>query len=330
VILHPGVLALLVASGAITGLLLYAAWHGADIVRRWDLSSGSERQLALERRTYLLSTLLGWVLAFELVSIFLYVYTADSLAPLFTGAMCAAGSLKASAHGYTVLVLKIAGFVLAGLWLVVNHADQQGTDYPLVRGKYAALLALTPMLVAEAVLQADYFLSLRPEVITSCCGSLFGSRGVGVGSDLAALPPRHVAVAFLAAVAGAIAAAAAFRRWAWAGWALAGLAAAALPLSLAAVISWLSPYVYELPTHHCPFCMLQAEYGWIGYPLYGALLGGALSGMGVGVLMPFRGVPSLAVAVPRIQRRLAGASAALFAAALLLVAWTVQSSQLRM
>jgi hypothetical protein len=76
--------------------------------------------------------------------------------------------------------------------------------------------------------------------------------------------------------------------------------------------------------------MLQAEYGWIGYPLYAALIGGALSGMGVGVLMPFRGVPSLAVAVPRFQRRLAGASAALLAAALLLVAWAVQSSQLRM
>jgi hypothetical protein len=27
-------------------------------------------------------------------------------------------------------------------------------------------------------------------------------------------------------------------------------------------------YIYELPTHHCPFCMLQKEYNYIGYIIY--------------------------------------------------------------
>jgi hypothetical protein len=243
--------------------------------------------------------------------------------------MCAAGSLQASPNGYPVLGLKLVGFVLAGLWLVVNHADQQGEDYPLVRGKYVALVALAPVLLAEAVLQAGYFLSLRPEVITSCCGSLFGSRGSGVGSDLASLPPRVAAAGLAATAGGSVAAALAFRRWPAAGWALAALSAAALPASLAAVISWLSPYVYELPTHHCPFCLLQGEYLGVGYAIYGALLGGSLAGMGVGVLMPARRVPSLAAAVPRIQRRLAAAAAGLLGALLLLAAWIVLSSELR-
>jgi len=329
VILHPGVLALLVASVATSGLLLYAAWHGLAIARAWDLASGSAHQLDLERRTYLVSTILGWVLAFELVSLFLYVYTADAIAPLFTGAMCAAGSLRAAPGGYTVLLLKLGGFVLAGLWLVLNHADQQGQDYPLVRTKYVALLAITPPLLLEAWLQARFFTSLRPNVITSCCGSLFGRTGEGLGSDLAALPPRAAAVALLAVVGGAVATGLASFRWWRAGWALAALAAAALPVALAAVVSWVSPHVYELPTHHCPFCLLQREYHWIGYPLYAALLGGAVAGMGVGILAPFRKVRSLSAAVPALQRRLAGVAAALLGALLLLVAWLVLSSGLR-
>jgi hypothetical protein len=62
-----------------------------------------------------------------------------------------------------------------------------------------------------------------------------------------------------------------------------------LTVGLAAVVSWLSPYVYELPTHHCPFCLLQREYRWVGYLLCGALLGGGLTGAGVGEPPRIRG-----------------------------------------
>jgi hypothetical protein len=70
------------------------------------------------------------------------------------------------------------------------------------------------------------------------------------------------------------------------------------------ILSFFSLYIYELPTHHCPFCILQGEYGYVGYPLYVALLGGGVTGMGVGLLMPFRDVESLSGALSSIQRRL--------------------------
>jgi len=328
VILHPGALALLVASAATSGLLLYAAGHGLAILRHWDLASGSERQLQLERRTYLVSTLLGWVMAFELVSLFLYVFTADALAPLFRGAMCAAGSLRAAPGGYQVLVLKLLGAVLAGLWLILDHADRQGHDYPLLRPKYGALLVVAPLLLAEGWLLVRWLTALRPQVITSCCGSLFGRSGEGLGSDLAGLPPRLAAAAFLAAAAAVLVAALAFWRSGRGAVALALSSALLLPAGLAAVIAWLSPYVYELPTHHCPFCLLQPEYHGIGYPLYGALLGAALAGMGAGLLAPFRRIPSLARAVPALQRRLAGVALGLGGLLLLVVAFAVLTSNL--
>lgn len=328
-ILHPGALALVVASLATAGLLLYAAGHALAILRHWDLSSGSELQLRLERRTYLVSTLVGWVMAFELVSLFLYVFTADALAPLFRGAMCAAGSLRAAPGGYEVLVLKLGGAVLAGLWLLLDHADRQGYDYPLLRPKYGALLAVTPLLLAEAWLQLRFLTALRPQVITSCCGSLFGKSGSGLGSDLAGLDPRTAAAAFLAAAGAALLAALALRRTGRGALPLALASALLLPAGLAAAIAWVSPYVYELPTHHCPFCLLQREYLGIGYPLYGALLGASVAGMGAGLLAPFRRIPSLAQAVPALQRRLAGTAAGMGAALLAIVAWAVLGSNLK-
>jgi hypothetical protein len=329
VILHPSVLALLSSALLVGVLLVYSAWWAARILRHWDLSSGSELQLALERRTHLVSTLLGYVLVFGLAALFLFVFTADSLAPLFTGAMCAAGSLHASRFGYPVLLLQVAGFALAAIWLVVNRADSLGRDYPLVRFKYGFLLALIPLLLLEMVLRAAYFLDLKPEVITSCCGSLFGAGGKGFGSDLAGISPTLAGGAFLAILIAAIGAGLAFRFTGRGGWVLGVLAAMLLPVGLTAVVSWLSPYVYELPSHHCPFCLLQREYHWVGYPLYGALLAGSLGGASVGVLMPFRSIPSLAGPLPAFQRRLATWSVVLLSILAILVAGIVAGSHLR-
>ena len=92
------------------------------------------------------------------------------------------------------------------------------------------------------------------------------------------------------------------------------------------MISFISPYIYEMPTHHCPFDVLQRGYGYVGYPLYGLLGGGILAGLGVGVLVPFRSVGSLVVVVPRMQRRLAvGALVLLLAFALIVTARVVTS-----
>jgi hypothetical protein len=49
---------------------------------------------------------------------------------------------------------------------------------------------------------------------------------------------------------------------------------------------------------------LQREYGYAGYALYITLLAGAISGLGVGAIMPFRGIQSLSKTVPEIQGKL--------------------------
>lgn len=327
--LHPGVLALTVSSAATAGVLLYASRWAAELLLRWDLRSGSARQLELERRTYLVSTLVGVAVTFEAASILLYVYVHDALAPLFTGAMCAAGTLEASPDGYRVLLLKLAAAVAAGLWLALQRADAKGWDYPLLRPKYALLLLLTPLSVAAAVLQARHFAALRPEVITSCCGSLFSAGGPGLAGSLGGLPPGPAGWASFGLSGAAAAAGLGLARTGRGAPALGLLAALALPAGVAATISLVSPYVYELPTHRCPFCLLQREYGHVGYALYGALLGGAVAGMAAGVLGLARDRPSIAEAVVAMQRRLGLAAAAGFGLAVALAGGAIALSGLR-
>lgn len=188
-ILHPAIVALLLSSCLVTFVVLYAAFFGARIIRNWDITSGSEGQLALERMTYLISTLLACAFVFQIASLFLYIYTADDIHSRFVGAMCAAGSLNVNPYGYPAFVLKIFNCVLAGLWLIMNYADGRAYDYPLIRKKLMLLLVIAPFVASETVVQAAYFLKLRPDVVTSCCGSLFSSGQGSVSGDLAGLPP---------------------------------------------------------------------------------------------------------------------------------------------
>jgi hypothetical protein len=70
------------------------------------------------------------------------------------------------------------------------------------------------------------------------------------------------------------------------------------------LISFIALYFYELPTHHCPFCILQKEYHYVGYLMYGSLLTGVVAGLGVGLLLPFAGIKTLSYRLSWIQRRL--------------------------
>jgi hypothetical protein len=310
---HPATLALHISSILILFMILYSARYGIQILAGWDIESGSERQLVLERKTYLISTLLAYAFGFQLFSLFLFIFTVDQLHILFVGAMCAAGSLYVNGYGYPALILKIVSFLLAGLWLIMNYADNKAYDYPLIRKKYLFLLLIAPVILAEAVFQWNYFLRLNPDVITSCCGSLFSAGTETMTSEIASLPSIPMKAVFYLSVASTVGSGLYFSLKDRGGYLFASLSATALFISILSIISFISLYYYELPTHHCPFCILQREYGYVGYPLYIALLGGGVSGMGVGLLMPFRKIGSLSEGLPSLQKRLALGSSILFA-----------------
>ncbi|MDO9105103.1 MAG: hypothetical protein Q7U57_09100 [Methylovulum sp.] len=328
-ILHPTVIANLLAAYIASGMVLYAVFYGVQILKSWDIQSGHELQLVLERKTYLISTLLSYVFGLQLLSLFLYIFTADSLTPLFVGAMCAAGTLNVGHFGYPVLVLKIFNFIVAGLWLILNIADNQGYDYPLIKKKYLLLAFVAPFIILETILESAYFLSMEADVITSCCGSLFSSERVtGIGSEMASLPARPMMWIFYSAMLCTLMCGIVFYLKGIGGYLYAALSLLIFIISLVAIVSFISLYIYELPTHHCPFCIIMEEYHYLGYLLYILLFGAVVSGLGVGALIPFRRVESLQAMLGGFVCKLALASVILYAVFTALVTYEIVSSSL--
>ncbi len=280
-ILHPGIVALLGSSAIVNMMMLYSAFAGLRIIRYWDSKSSSALQLSLERRTYLLSSILSFVLGVNLLGLFLFIYTADDLHTQFVGAMCATGTLNANPIGWWVLGMKLVLFLFSAVWIFLNYLDQRTEDVPFVKKRYALLLVMTPLFVTEALLQLRFFLGLRPNIITSCCGALFSENSGGIASSIAGAPVRPMEYLFFTVVFLYLIVALCFIvfQMDFLKYLLGGLALVFLPVSIASIISFISPYFYELPTHHCPFDLLQGLYGYVGYPLYISLLLGTLFGL---------------------------------------------------
>ena len=300
----PATLGLSVSSMFVSTFAVYAAFTGHQIKRWWNLDSGSERQLALERKTYLVSTVLAYLFAIELFSLFMFVHTADNNHNLFVGAMCAAGSLNVNPYGYPTLIIKVINFIICGVWLVLNYVDNKGYDYPLIREKYKFIMVLSASLVLETILQSAYFLNLRADVITSCCGTFFSEDSRSIAGSIAALPAQFTLVVFFVSIWLTI--------WTGIYFFVTGkeqkiyiyLCTWTFFFSFIAIISVISVYFYELPFHHCPFCILQREYHYIGYPIYLTLFVGGILGISMGVLERFKETASLKVFIPTLQRRL--------------------------
>ncbi|MBU0498848.1 MAG: hypothetical protein KJ558_02740 [Gammaproteobacteria bacterium] len=295
-ILNPAILALTLAALAVSLALLPAAVFSLRVLRQWDMDSGSERQLGLERSTYLISTLVAFAFAVELIALLLFIYNAEALSTQFVGAMCATGVLNVNGYGWPTLLLKVLIFFAAALWLQLNRLDNRGEDYPLTRRKYGLLLAIAPLVWAEAAVQTLFFLNMNPEVITSCCGSLFSAEGSGVAAEIAGLAPREAALLFFGGGLTVLGLGA-WRLWRGRGgipFALGGIGA--FVTALMGIVSFVALYVYEHPHHHCPFCILKAGHGFIGYGLYIPLFAATALALGAGSAALHRHVPSLRAA----------------------------------
>ena len=77
-ITHAIVALQLIALSVVSAVLLASGFAG-KILRHWDMQSGSELQVRLERQTYLISTLIGFAFGAELLSLLLFVHTAEKL-----------------------------------------------------------------------------------------------------------------------------------------------------------------------------------------------------------------------------------------------------------
>lgn len=326
-LLQPLLLARVVAGLAAAALALVGLVAAGRIVAGWSAAGArSEAQLALERRAELVAAIVQVSLVFALVGLGLTVLAADRLAHSVSGAMCAWGVLASTRAGFLALGTSLGAAAATALWTVWHRLDLRMTRPTLTLAKFRSLFFLAPLVVVDFVVALTFALELDLSVVATCCsvsldeagGSAF-LRGAAVAD-----PTRLGAVgAGLAALALGLAALAARRPSPGRAWSAATASAAAAAASLPAITAYVAPHAYETPGHACPFCLLHADVGGLGWPLFGATFAAVVLGLGLGVVeagVRRASEPPLARA---LQQRLGASAAAAWGLALALAAWPV-------
>ena len=288
-------LSLVLCSLVVLFLGANAVRTGVRVLRWWDPASDSNLQISLENETWLASTLVEYAMVVQGLSLLLLLLAADSFSQVIAGAMCATGSFTANAFGMPALYVKIFGVFFYGFWILLHQLDIRSEVYPLVRIKYIYLLLLIPLVIADIALQTLYIANLDPDIITSCCAVVF-SEAAGEGTNLiGSLPQAVMLPLYYGTIICLFMMALFMNRWLPAGryasyankgW-LSYFYAAGwlwfLILSLVVITAVISSYIYAMPFHRCPFCIIKPEYGYIGLFIYLALICGAFFGISVAV-----------------------------------------------
>lgn len=282
-----------------------AARSAVRILLFWNPDSDSDRQKGLENEVWLTSILAEYGFVVQIVSLVVFVLAVDHFSQAIVGAMCATGSLLANDFGVPALIVKIGGVFFYGFWILLHQLDIRSPRFPLVRLKYVYLLLLLPLLFLDLALGIIFTAALRPDSITSCCPAVFGDTLGGGTNMLAGLTPG-MSLALLYGTVLLLIVAGVYLSAAWQPWIsllFSGLWLWFFLLGLITLTSVFSSYIYAMPFHKCPFCILKPEYHYIGFAIYAALFGGAFAGMSVVVAEPLRSVEGMTSLVSGYQKK---------------------------
>jgi hypothetical protein len=311
-ILNSWAIALLVSAAASLFLLGGALKTAIKVLLFWAPEEDTAVQIALENETWLAALLVRYGMALQLVSLLLLLLAADSFSHILVGAMCATGAFVANNYGIPALLVKIIGAFFYGFWLVLHHLDLRSEFQPLTRIKFTYLLLLGPLLAVDITLLVLYLINLKPDIITSCCGVVFAAASGESGTLVGPLPTVHVMLLFCV-MAGILFLLALFLlRRSRAPQPTGGAPLANFffgtgcmvffMLSLVVITAVISPYIYALPTHRCPFDILRGEYHGVGYPIYLSLMLATFTGMSSAATSFLEKLPGLAEPVHRFRQ----------------------------
>ena len=280
-LLEPWIVFRLVAGIVAAALFARAALTASKVIRRFDVSSATEGQLALEKQVELASTLVRVATFVQVASLALGVLAADRLSRAIRGAMCAYGVFHANEWGFRALASSLAVAVVGG---VVAHAYAFDAKLPrldLVKPLAWLTLFVAPLALVDLALTATFLLHLDLSITASCCSvqldsAAAGNAGYASGPRVTIVWIACAVVALSIALSLLVAKKPELSRVAVVGL----LSLLAMPLALAAAVLETAPYAFELPQHVCPFCLLKSDVLWLGYPLFGAILLAAMQGGG--------------------------------------------------
>lgn len=278
-LLNSWSIALVICSVASLFLGIAAFPTAMKVVLSYKPGDDSSKQIDLEQKTWLAALLIEYAMWLQLFSLLLLIFAADHFSGILKGAMCAAGAFTANDYGFSLLNLRICCCYIFGAWILIHKLDIRSEFASLTRLKFSVLLLILPLLILDSGLLVFYLLRLEPDIITSCCGVVFGQSSTDGMNLFGPTSKKSVLTIFYVF---------AIILWWWSfvkgktvkvqkGFLrlipLAGILfwVSFIALSLFTITTVFSSYIYAMPSHRCPFDILKSEYNFIGYPIYFSL-----------------------------------------------------------
>ena len=273
VLLSNQVIVYLLSEATLFILLTIAFIVSLKVLLKWDFESFTPFQFALERQAYLVSTIILFAFIMKFFLVVFFIFSIDTLSLILPGAMCGAGVIKANLYGSYLLILKLFILFVLTLWIYVHTYDIRTKNHQWFKQKSWLFSFIFVLIIIELVLDFSYFTHIDTNIPVSCCSVLFGQLeganplpfGLNVSLLLVLFYLLYVLVILTIKN----------------GYNLLYILTNIFFVFIAyyAVVYFFGTYIYQLPTHKCPFCMFQSEYYYIGYLLWGSLFIGTYIGL---------------------------------------------------
>jgi len=276
-ILTPEVLAIFILNTIFALFGIIAFYLSVKIYLNWDLSSTSKAQYRLEKQSYLAATIIKFIFIIKVPLFLFFVFTLDKISNVLTGAMCGAGVVDATDTGTVLFVLKIINLYIFAYWIALHNEDVKHENQPFVKQKFAFFIVVFFLFMAELIIEGVMFGSIDIDKMVSCCGTLYSSTSTSAISSIFALDTSLLIYMFYGIFLLIVIFYYLKNRYLFA-----ISNALFVPISLITLIVFFGTYIYELPSHHCPFCFLQSDYYFLGYLIYILLFLGTFYGLVVG------------------------------------------------
>ncbi|MDD5401392.1 MAG: hypothetical protein PHQ93_09420 [Sulfurimonas sp.] len=273
-LLTPEVLTILILNGIFALLGVVAFVLSIRIYLGWNIDSTSPLQYKLEKESFLASTIIKYIFSIKVPLFLFFVFALDKISNVITGAMCAAGVVDATQIGMSLIVLKIINLYLFAYWLRLHSQDMTDKNQPYTKVKFGLFIGLFFLFMVEIVLEAFMFSSIEINKMVSCCGSIYSSSSTSAISTLFTLDTSLLLALFYGNYLLIVLFYFLKNRHIFT-----LLNIIFIPVSLISLILFFGTYIYELPSHHCPFCYLQSDYYYVGYLIYFLLFIGTFYGL---------------------------------------------------
>jgi len=238
-------------------------YHTFFILKYWDFNKTSDYQYTLEKKSYLISLIIYFSIIVKIIIYPYFIFTLDTLSTIIPGAMCAAGVISANEYGEILFVLKSSIVLFGFIWLAINKLDIRSKRFLYIKKRLYFYIVIFLLFIIEFFLDISFFLNLTTRDLVSCCSVIFsqdsGTLPFGISTTvLLSLFYISFTILFISNI----------KKYKYLSFIFSFIF---LYLSYYSVIYFFAPYIYQLPTHHCPFCMMQSDYYFIGYFIFFSL-----------------------------------------------------------